>query len=169
MHDQHEQDTWDQDEVEIVDLGAPDRGLSRYFFALGKQWQAAASLRAKLVALLIALCLLIAVLQPGSSGVNSRIPGTPHPVPTYTLPSTIYIIDCVTTSNIISSSGQTTTWQQLVSTPSAQGCSFSSLPDSQCPIPQQLLSTPPTGQGLVILCSNGTPSSVSPGKNGKNR
>ena len=34
MRDQHEQDNRDLDEVEIEDLGAPDSGISRYFFTL---------------------------------------------------------------------------------------------------------------------------------------
>lgn len=172
MSDQHEQDTWDQDGVEIVDLGAPDRGLSRYIFTLGVQWRAAAHLRARLITLVVALCLLIAVLQSGSSGVNTRTPGTPgapHTAPIYSYPSTIYIIVCDTKINISSSPGQAITWQQLESTPSAQGCSFSSPPGSPCPMPQQLLSTPSTGQGAVIVCSAGTPLPVPAGKNGKNR
>ncbi|HEY6542596.1 MAG TPA: hypothetical protein VIZ18_16755 [Ktedonobacteraceae bacterium] len=168
MSDPHEQDTWDQDEVEIVDLGAPDRGLSRYFFNLGENLQATAPLRAKLVSMVVALCLLIAVLQPASSGMNTRTPGAPHTMPTYSLPSTIYIIDCVTISNTSSSPAQANTWQQLVSRPSAQGCSSSSRPGSQCyPLPQLLLT--PSSQGVVIGCSVGTPLPVSAGKNGKNR
>ena len=168
MSDQHEQDTWDQDEVEIVDLGAPERGLSRYFFTLGENWRAAASFRARLVAMVVALGLLIAVLQPASSGVNISTPDAPHTAPTYSLPSTIYIIDCVTTSNISISPGQPITWQQLVSNP-AQGCNSSSRPGSQCPISQQLPSTPPTNQEWTSVCSVGTPLPAPSGNPGKSR
>jgi hypothetical protein len=166
MSDLHEQDTWDQDEVEIVDLGAPDRGLSRYLFTLGEKWHAAAPLRARLITLAVALGLLIAVLQPGSSDVNTRTPGAPHTMPTHSLPSTIYIIDCVTTSSIASAPGQAITWQQLASTPSAQECGSSSHPGSQCPLPQQLLSTP-SSRGVNIVCSIDTPLPVPSGTNGK--
>ncbi len=71
MRDQHEPDTWNQDDVEIEDLGAPDRGFSRYLFALGEQWHTAGPLRARFFTLLIALCLLLAVLQSGEHS-NSR-------------------------------------------------------------------------------------------------
>ena len=169
MRDQHEQDAWDQDEVEIEDLGAPDRGLSRYFFTLGEKWHTAGPLRARFVTLLVALCLLIAVLQSGSSGVNNQASGAPRVIPRPPLHSTIDIIECAITIDISSSSGQPFTWQKLVSTPSAQECSFSISPGSQCPMPQQLLPTPTTGQGWIIACSNGTPSPVSAGKNGKDR
>src|SRR5690242_21698522 len=99
MSDQHEQDTWDQDEVEIADLGAPDRGLSRYLFALGEHWRAAAPFRARLITLLVALCLLIAILQAGSSSANNQSSGAPRAAPENPLPSTIYLIDSGTTVN----------------------------------------------------------------------
>lgn len=169
MSDQHEQDTGDQDEVEFVDLGAPDRGLSRYLFTLGEKWQAVAPLSARLVALVIALCLLIATLQPGSSGPNAGTPAAPHIVPSYSHSSTIYIIDCVMIISTSSSPGQAITSQQWASTPSAQECSFSVQPGSQCPTPQQLLPTLSPNQNVSILCSVGTPLPVSAGKNGKNR
>ena len=169
MHDQQERDTMDQDKVEIIDLGAPDRGLSRYFFTLGEKWRTIASLSARLVMSVVTLCLLIAVLLPGSSGMNTRTPGAPHAVPTYPLPSTIYLIDCGTTINISSTPGQVFIWEQVISTPAAQECDNSSRPGSQCPMPQQLLPTPSTSQEVDISCSVGTPLPVSAGKNGKNR
>lgn len=171
MSDQYEQDTWDQDEVEIVDLGAPDRGFSKYVFALGANWHAAAPFRTRLVTLLAALCLLVAVLQPGASVVSSQPSGASHIAPRPSLHSTIYIIDCATTIMFTNSPDQATTWQQAVSTPSAQWCSFSSLPDGQCPshILQQLPYDPSTGQGQAFVCSVGTPLPVSGGKNGRNR
>ena len=168
MSDQHKQDTLDQDEVEIVDLGAPDTGLSKYFFILGKKWQAAAPFRARLITPVVALCLLIAVLQPGSSAMNNRTSGAPHTMPIYSYPSTIYIIVCDTKINISNSPGQAITWQQLESTPSVQGCSFPGPPDSPCPTSQQLRSTPPTSQRAVLVCSSRTPLPVPRGKNGKN-
>src|SRR5450759_3489361 len=119
MSDFHEQDTGDQDEVEIVDLGAPDQGLSRYVFTLGEKWHAAASLRVKLVVLVVALSLLTAVLQPGSSFVNNQIPGAHLPTPMYALPYKIDTIDCATA--IISTTSQEITWHQFSSTSSSQG------------------------------------------------
>jgi hypothetical protein len=116
MSDFHEQDTGDQDEVEIVDLGAPDKGLSRYFFTLGEKWHAAASLRVKLVVLVVALSLLIAVLQPGSSFVNNQTPDARLLIPTYALP---YKIDCTTAISITTS--QEITWHLFSSTSSNQG------------------------------------------------
>ena len=171
MSDQHKLDPWDQDEVEIVDLGAPDRGLSRYLFALGEKWHTAGPLLARLVTLMVTFGLLIVVLQLASSGVITRTPDAPHIVPRYSLPSTIYIMFCVTTIDTSSSPGQgAITWDQFSPTPSTQKCSSFSRPGSQCPIPQQLLSTPPpTGQGWINTCSVGTPLPVSAGGNGKNR
>ena len=168
MRDQHDQDSPDQDEVEIEDLGTPDNGLSRYIFTLGKKWQAAALLRGRLVATLVALALLIAVLQPGSSGTNTRTPGTPHAVPGSSSSSTIYLIDCGITVNVNSLPSNVVVWEQVMSTPAAQECSFFSRPGSQCPplrSSQQQATTPP-GQKGTIDCSVGTPSrSGNPGKN----
>ncbi len=171
MRDQHKPDTWNQDDVEIEDLGAPDRGFSRYLFALGEQWHTAGPLRARFFTLLIALCLLLAVLQSGASRVNIQTPGAPQIAPRPSLHSTIYIFECATTIMFTNSHDQATTWQQVVSTPSAQWCSFSSLPDGQCPsrILQQLPYDPSTGQGQAFVCSVGTPLPASAGKNGKNR
>jgi hypothetical protein len=169
MSDRHEQDTWDQDEVEIVDLGAPDRGLSRHVFTLGAKWRAVAPFRSSLVAPLVALALLIAILQPGSSGVNTRTSGAPHSVPGDTLPSTIYLIDCGITINVNDLPPHVYTWEQVMSTPSTEECSFFSHPGSKCPTPQQLSSTPPANQRVGIVCSTGTPLPVPSGTAGKNR
>ncbi len=169
MSNQQEQDTWEQEDVEIVDLGAPDRGLSRYIFTLGEKWQVVAPLRIRLFALLIAFCLLLAVLQPGSSGINTSTPTSPHAVPGYSLPSTIYLVDCGITINTNSLPANNFVWEQVMSTPSTQECSFFSQPANQCPLLQQLLSTPSTSQIVNILCSVGVPSPVPAGKNGKNR
>ena len=106
MNGFHEQDTWDQDEVEIVDLGAPDKGFSRYLFTLGEKWHVAAYLRVKLVALVFVLSLFVAVLQSGSSFVNNQAPSAHPPVPTNSLP---HKIECAAT--IIINSDQKITWQ----------------------------------------------------------
>ena len=152
MSDIHEQDTWDQDEVEIVDLGTPEGGLSRYFFTLGEKWHAAASLRVKLVALVVALSLLIAVLQTGSSFVNNQTPNAPLTVPAYSTPDPIYNIHCVTANDI--TPGKAIILHQFLSTASAQGC-FSSGSGSKCSS-WQFQSTSST-QGLIYVCGAGTP------------
>ena len=166
MSDQHEQGPWGQDEVEIIDLDVPDKGLSRYVFTLGERWHAAASLRARLVALVIAFGLLIAVLQPGSSGVNTRTPGSLRTVPRSSFHFTIYILDCVAPISISGPPGQAITWHRFVSTPTAQEWSFSIRPGSQCLLPQQLIPTP-SSQEVVIGCSVRTPLPVRSGKDGK--
>lgn len=168
MSDEHEQDTWEQDEVEIVDLGAPDRGLSRYIFRLGEKWQAVAPFRGRFVALVIALCLLMTALQSGSTGANNQVPGAPHAVPTRTHSSTIYIIDCISTISVSSYPDQASNLQQWTSTPTTQKCSFSVQPDSLCTMQQQL-TPPPSSQGAAWVCNVGTPSPVPAGKNGKSR
>src|ERR1700694_3161379 len=113
MNNWHEQDTWDQNEVEIVDLGAPDKGFSRYFFTLGEKWRAAAYLRVKLVVLVFVLSLFVAVLQSSSSFVNNQTPSAHFPVHTYSHPHTI---ECA--SMIIITNGQEITWQRSLSTSS---------------------------------------------------
>lgn len=124
MHDQHERDTCRQGEVEIEDLGAPDRGLIRYLFNLGEKWYGVAPLRARLVTSLLALALLIAVLLPGASAANTPTSGAPHAAPGDSSPSTIYLIDCGTTVNVNSLPSQVYVWEQVVSTPAAQECNF---------------------------------------------
>jgi hypothetical protein len=153
MSDFHEQDSWEQDEVEIVDLGTPERGLSRYFFTLGEKWHAAASLHVKLVALVVALSLLIAVLQTGSSFVNNQAPNAPLTVPAYSTPDIINNIHCVTSNDI--TPGQAITLHQFLSTSSTQACIFLSSPGSPCSS-WQFRSTS-SAQGVVIDCSAGTP------------
>lgn len=169
MSDQHNQNTWDQDEVKIEDLGTPDRGIGRYLFSLGEKWQTAGPLRAKLFTLLIALCLLLAVLQSGASGVHTQTSGAPHTAPGNSSPSTIYLIDCGTTINVNDLPGQTYVWEQVVSTPPAQECDFLSHPGNTCLTPQQLMSTPSINKPVEWSCSEGRPSPGAAGKNGKNR
>jgi hypothetical protein len=137
MNDFHEQDAWDQNEVEIVDLGAPDKGFSRYFFTLGEKWHAAAYLRVKLVVLVFVLSLFVAVLQSSSSFVNNQTPSAHLPVSTYSLP---HKIECAVA--IIITNGQEITWQQFLSTSSSQG--------------------------VVYVCSSGTPLPIPSGNDGKN-
>lgn len=71
MSDFREQDALDENEVEIVDLGAPDKGISRYLFVLREKWFATTSPRIKLVMTVFVLGLLVAILQTGSSSLNA--------------------------------------------------------------------------------------------------
>lgn len=153
MSDFHEQDIWDQDEVEIVDLGIPERGFSRYFFTLGEKWHATASLHVKLAAPLVALCLLIAVLQAGSSFVNNQTPTAPLTVPIYSTPDSIYNIHCVTASDI--TPGQAIILHQFLSTSSTQMCIFSSGSGSHCSSWQ--FQSASSTQGVIYVCGAGTP------------
>lgn len=142
MSDLHERETWDQNEVEIVNLGAPDKGFSRYFFTLGEKWCAAAYLRVKLVVLAFMLSLFVTVLQSSSSFVNNQAPGAHLPAPTYSLPHTI---ECAAMIIIISGEntpGQEITWHTSLSTSSGPA---------------------------VYVCSSGTPLPIPSGNNGKNR
>src|SRR5207245_4257575 len=75
MNNFDEQDFWDDEVVEITDLGAPDRGFRRHLFLCGEKWLVATYFRVKFALFTCLISLLFAALQPSSSFVNDQTAG----------------------------------------------------------------------------------------------
>lgn len=65
-------DCWDENEVHIEDLGAPEKGLGFLFFSLEKKVRAAARFRTHPVALVFLVC-LFALILPGSAHLSPAV------------------------------------------------------------------------------------------------
>jgi hypothetical protein len=90
IDDFKEADSWDENEVRIEDLGAPDQGFSSFLFSLGKKLQGAVRVRTTLVTLVLTVC-LPALLLPGSTLMRS-VTHIPHSVSSTSQRGCIYIL-----------------------------------------------------------------------------
>ena len=74
MDDFKEQDSWDEEEVRIENLGAPNKGLASFLFSCGEKLYAALRLRSMPAALLLIACLILFLILPGSSFLRTVAP-----------------------------------------------------------------------------------------------
>jgi len=74
VDDSQEPEYWDDNEIEIEDLGAPDKGLDLFIFSLGKKMRATPRFRAMPVALALTMSLLAILVMPGSSLMRPAVP-----------------------------------------------------------------------------------------------
>jgi hypothetical protein len=140
MNDSDEQDSWDGDRVEIVDLDVPGNTLNHFsFFPMEKLFTIALP-PIKFVVFVLAISLLIAFLQPGSSFLNNQTTSTYRHVPTsFPFHQTNA---CAVTISI--TPGQTVVWP-LPSTPSPSSSSVG-----------------------IFMCNNGNVLPLPTGNNGTN-
>jgi hypothetical protein len=129
MDDFEEEEAWDEEEVQIEDLGAPRRGLNAFLFSCGEKWSAAARSRRTPVALACVLSLLLLLLLPGSTLLRPAT-SVSHSIPS-TSRQTIICID------IIISPTAVTTWLRQVAPTSSGGVIL-----HECGLVQSLGSNP---------------------------
>jgi hypothetical protein len=77
-----EQIPWDENEVQIEDLGAPDKGIGVFLFSCGRKLHTVSvRFRLMLAVLIITACLLALLLLPGSMLLSPVAPAHPPSTP----------------------------------------------------------------------------------------
>ena len=110
MDDFKEQESWDEEAVQIEDLGAPRKGFTAFLYFCGEKWHAAVRFRPMPVILARMLCLLLLLLLPGSTLLR--------PVTPVSRSTSQQSITCI---NIIISPTVVTTWLRQVAPMEAGG------------------------------------------------
>lgn len=116
MDDFKEQDSWNEEEVQIEDLDAPRKGLTGLLFSCGEKWYAATRLRSMPAALLLTVCLILFLILPGSAFLR-----TVAPISRSLAPSSQQHITCI---DITISPTAVTTWLRQAAPTSHGGVIF---------------------------------------------
>lgn len=117
-----EQEPWNENAVQIEDLGAPEKGFDFLLFSLGKKWHAAVRLRTTPAALIYTMCLVALLFLPGST-LLSPGPVARTPRSAASTPQQIYV-ECVA----LNINATTIVWQRSSSVPTPSGASVHTMP-----------------------------------------
>lgn len=125
MDDFKEQEAWDEEEVQIEDLGAPRKGLAGLLFSCGEKWYAATRLRSMPVTLIRIIFLLLLLLVPGSAFLRTFAP--------VSRPASLSSQQHITCIDITISPTAVTTWLRQVAPTSHGGVIFRECGPAQNP------------------------------------
>lgn len=125
MDDFKKQESWDEEEVQIEDLGAPRKGLAGLLFSFGEKWYAATRLRSMPVTLIRIAFLLLLLLLPGSAFLRTVTP--------ISRPASLSSQQHITCIDIAISPTAVTTWLRQVAPTSHGGVIFRECGPAQSP------------------------------------
>lgn len=124
-----EQEPWDENAIQIEDLGAPENRFSLLLFSFGKKWHAAVRLRTIPAAFVYTICLVALFFLPGSTLLS------PGPVARTPRAATFIhqqTYECVA----LNVNATAIVWQRSSSVPTPSGASVHTMPMCNIVIPR---------------------------------